>query len=57
MDAKIKYEKDKWWSELVNYYNLQALTDEIITKKQDRTGDKMLSDDSYDFIIHFNQVI
>ena len=48
---------DNWWSELIWEYNLSALTDEIIKKKQDRTDGKKLSDDSYDFIIFFNQVI
>ena len=48
---------DKWWSDEVYEYTLQALTDEIIEKKQGRTLDKKLSEDSYDFVVHFNQVI
>jgi len=48
---------DKWWSGEVYEYTLQALTDEIIEKKQGRTLDKKLSEDSYDFVVHFNQVI
>jgi len=48
--------KVKWWSDEVYDYTLQALTDEIIEIKQARTSDKKLSDDSYDFVIYFNQV-
>ena len=49
--------KVKWWSGEVYDYTLQSLTDEIIEIKQARTRDKKLSDDSYDFVIYFNQGI
>jgi len=49
---------DKWWSdEVYEYGTLQTLTDEIMEIKQDRQRDKKLSDESYDFVIFFNQVI
>ena len=40
---------DKWWSDQVYFYTLQALTDTIIENKQDRGEIKPLSDDSYAF--------
>ena len=36
---------------------LENYIDEIIEIKQNRTYEKVLSEDSYDFVVFFNQVI
>ena len=47
---------NRWWSDEVYEYTLQALTDEIIEIKQSRADSKPLSNDAYDFVITVTQV-
>ena len=61
-DPHLSTSEDKWWPEKWWYdqlwsYDLINLTDEIISIKTARKDIKVLSEESYDFVIHFSQVI
>ena len=47
----------RWWDDEMYEYGLKGLTDEIMEIKENRLYEKVLSDESYDFVIHFTQVI
>ena len=47
----------RWWDDEIYEYGLKGLTDEIIEIKEKRLHDKVLSDESYDFVVYFNQLI
>ena len=44
-------EQPKWWDEMVWEYNNEGLTIEVLKNKEQRCNGKVLSNESYDFVV------
>jgi len=51
--VQLKKLNEMWWDDLINeYYELSALTEEILEIKRKRPIKSMMVSDSYDFVVY-----